>query len=259
MRIFWYLVDIAIPVMLAYLATKNTLFIWLTENNLLPQNFNVALCQEVCLFLNIAFTTFVLNSKLLYQQCKGNQYKKEIAGLFNIIKEVARNNFVDITKNKDFSFDLRIFVLEISIINVVISHLGWKREKWFVIRNIEPFAKKDVTEHLRFRVYPNPQGIVGKVYQSGDIVYDDQLQKTNSQNYALDHSQINRTSNLLWSICVPIVSKGKNVIAIVAFDSDRSKLDISKNKEKIRTLTNTITLLMYDSTPELFARKWSLL
>ena len=88
MRIFWYLVDIAIPVMLAYLATKNTLFIWLTDNHLLPQNFNVALCQEVCLFLNIAFTTFVLNSKLLYQQCKGNQYKKEIAGLFNIIKEV---------------------------------------------------------------------------------------------------------------------------------------------------------------------------
>ena len=27
----------------------------------------------------------------------------------------------------------------------------------------------------------------------------------------------------------------------------------------MRTLTNTITLLMYDPTPELFARKWSLL
>lgn len=201
---------------------------------------------------------FVLNAKLFYQQYKVNQYQKEIAGLFNIIKEVARNNFVYITKNKDFSFDLRVFVLETSVINIVMSYLGRKREKWFVIRNIEPFAKKDVTEHLRFRVCPNLQGIVGKVFQSGDIAYDDQLQETNSQNYALDHSQINRTSNLLWSICVPIVRTGKNVIAIVAFDSDRSKLNINKNKEKVFILTNTITLLMHNSIPELFTRKWRL-
>ena len=34
------------------------------------------------------------------------------------------------------------------------------------------------------------QGIVGKVYRAGDIVYDDQLQKTNSQNYASDRSKL---------------------------------------------------------------------
>ena len=42
----------------------------------------------------------------------------------------------------------------------------------------------------------------------------------------------------------------------MAFDSDSSPLDISSNKDEIRTLTNTLAIMMRDSVPELFKQKW---
>ena len=76
--------------------------------------------------------------------------------------------------------------------------------------------------------------------------------KENSTSYSLDQSQVNRTSGLLWSICVPILNDKNEVIAIMALDSDTSKLDIEENKDAVRTLTNTIAVMMKDSVPELF-------
>ena len=54
-----------------------------------------------------------------------------------------------------------------------------------------------------------------------------------------------------------ILTNEKNeVIAVMAFDSDGTPLNISQNKEEIRTLTNTLAIMMRDSVPELFKRKW---
>lgn len=152
-------------------------------------------------------------------------------------------NFASITNNNNFNFDLRIFVPEVNVSKTVFAFLTRKKaEKWFVIRNIEPFAKRDITEHLRFRVEPDIQGLVGEAYKSGFIVYDDMLEVTNNTKYSLDKAQLSRTSKLLWSLCVPILNDNNEVFAVMAFDSDSSPLDISSNKEEIRSLTNTLAI-----------------
>ena len=98
---------------------------------------------------------------------------------------------------------------------------------------------------------------MGDAYKSGSIVYDDKLSVTNSTEYSLEQTQLSRTSNLRWSICVPISNEKNEVIAVMAFDSDKSDLNIEKNKNDLKNLTNTLAIMMRDSVPELFKRKWS--
>lgn len=133
----------------------------------------------------------MLYIRLVYHSHKEEQCRKEIAGLYNMIKQFAQSALITMTKNKNFSFDLRIFVPEVSVSRWLKATLMRKqKEKWFVIRNIEPFAKKDNTEHLKFRVEPAAQGLVGSAFSSGSIVYDDNLESTNSTEYSLPHSQM---------------------------------------------------------------------
>ena len=86
-------------------------------------------------------------------------------------------------------------------------------------------------------------------------MYDDNLSVTNSIAYSLDQTQVSRTSNLLWSICVPVLDEKNEVIAIVALDSNTTKLNIKDNKDEIRNITNTLAVMMNDSVPEFFKKK----
>lgn len=260
MWFFRYFIDALIPGISAYLASDDSFFKWLIENHILAENFDIQLWQRIFLIISIFFTTFVLYLKLAYHRKKEEQCRDEIAGLYNVVKQFAQSNFASISGDASFSFDLRIFVPETSVTQFIRNRFRKKekREKWFIIRNIEPFARKDITEHLRLKVEPTQQGLVGQAYKSKSIVYDDSLSETNSTNYSLEESQVNRTSNLIWSVCVPITNEKNDVIAVMAFDSDGTPLNISQNKEEIRTLTNTLAIMMRDSVPELFKRKWSI-
>ena len=169
-----------------------------------------------------------------------------------MIKQFLQSNLAQISGNSNINFDLRIFVPERNIWQRIKTILGKKKEKWFVIRNIEPFARKDITEHLKLRVEPEGQGLVGTAYSTKSIVYDDHLSETNGTVYSLDQAQINRTSTLLWSLCIPILSEKNEVVAIMAIDSGTSQLDIGGNKDEIRMLTNTLAVMLRDSVPELF-------
>ena len=174
MWILRHLVYIAIPAISAYLASDDTLLQWLISIKILAPRFNIDLFQRICLIISIFFSTFILNMRLIYHEYCGERLRKERDGLYNVIKEFVRNNFVSISGNDNFSFNLRILVPEVRILQFLKSMIQHRtREKWFVIRNIEPFAKKDITEHLRFRVEPDKQGLVGLAYETKSIVYDD--------------------------------------------------------------------------------------
>ncbi len=252
MVIIRYIIDIAIPALTAYLAASDSFLQFLIRRNILASSFNVDLFQDICLFINIIFTTFVLCLRLIKNEFQEKSNSRKISGLYNVVKKIIQSNLSQISGDSNLSFDLRIFVPKRSLRCWIKSLFHKNTEKWFCIRNIEPFANKDVTEHLVFRVEPNPQGLVGSAYSKKCIVYDDNLSETNSTSYSLDQSQVNRTSGLLWSICVPILNDKNEVIAIMALDSDTSKLDIEENKDAVRTLTNTIAVMMKDSVPELF-------
>lgn len=250
-----YFFDIAIPAVTAYLASSDSLLQFLIKHNVLASSINISLFQDICLFINIVFTTFILCFRLIKYEFRQKSSNKKISGLYNMVKKIIQSNLCQISGDSNISFDLRIFVPKKSFRRWIKSLFSKNAEKWFIIRNVEPFASRDVTEHLEFRVEPNPQGLVGSAYTKKSIVYDDNLSETNSTAYSLDQTQVSRTSSLLWSICIPILNENNDVIAIMALDSNTSDLDITANKDAVRRLTNTIAIMMRDSVPELFKSK----
>lgn len=254
-KIIRYIIDIAVPALSAYLANNDSLVQFLINKKILSNQFNVGQFQNICLIVNILFTTFVLYMKILLNEAKEESSKRKISGLYKMVKTFIQSNLGQISGDKNISFDLRIFVPKRSILAFLRKIFHKRNEKWFYIRNIEPFASRDTTEHLKFRVDPDPQGLVGQAYSTKSIVYDDNLSVTNSIAYSLDQTQVSRTSNLLWSICVPVLDEKNEVIAIVALDSNTTKLNIKDNKDEIRNITNTLAVMMNDSVPEFFKKK----
>ena len=130
----------------------------------------------------------------------------------------------------------------------------------FIIKNIPTLAEAGMTEGLVFEVSPVPQGVVGICYSRKSIVFDDKLAITNNTDtYKLNNFQIDKTSDLRLIICVPILSKSEDVIAIIAFDSRHEITVAEENKNKLSTSLLLFTRYLYDSIPELFKPKGVLL
>lgn len=254
MRIIRYVIDIVFPAITAFLAASDNAFNFLVQKNIISASFNIEVFQDICLLLNILFTTVILGGRIIACEYKQQANEKRIAGLYNMIKQFAQSNFEKISKNGNFNFEMRIFVKEKNLTHLLPKWIHKNLDIFFSIRNIYPFAHSDITENLRFRVCPEPQGLVGKCYADKSIYYDENLIETNN-SYALNESQIAKTSELKWSICVPIFDQSNEIIAIVAFDSQVSKLSIEKNEDAIRKLVNTFSQMLYDCAPTLFKRK----
>lgn len=250
-KIIEYILLTAIPAITTYCASSG-FFDFLIETEILSEAFDVKEAQEICQIVSIVFSIVIMGPLLIYQEYRNQVSQQRTTGLYNVIKQIITSTFASLEKNDSFQFNMRIFVPNKNI-KYKIAHLFNKNcILEFKIKNIVPFAKKDITEHLSFRVSPESQGLVGQCYQKKAIVYDECLLNNNSTEYNLDETQINRTSDLKWSICVPILDENNQVVSIIAFDSCISKLRIEAHKDEIRQIVNTVAILLYDCVPILF-------
>lgn len=252
-KIIKYLFLVAIPTIAAYLAEDDSVIQYLIRKQILYQDFNCDTFQHICALISIIFTVFVLFPQLLCLEYKREKEQEQIVGLYNMIKDIATAALEKyFTKHAAFQFNMRIFIPEHLRLRRIQKLLDPRTPLFFHNKNIEPFAKRDKTEQLRFRVTPDPQGIVGNCYTTKSISYDENLLESNSTKYNLDQNQIALTNDLKWSICIPIADKGNNVIAVVAFDSTTSPLNIHANEKDICRMTNNIAIQLHNYVPNLF-------
>ena len=109
-KIIRYIIDIAVPALSAYLANNDSLVQFLINKKILSNQFNVGQFQNICLIVNILFTTFVLYMKILLNEAKEESSKRKISGLYKMVKTFIQSNLGQISGDKNISFDLRIFV-----------------------------------------------------------------------------------------------------------------------------------------------------
>lgn len=112
MRFFRYVVDIVFPAVTAYLAASDNAFNFLAQKNIISASLHIEVFQDICLLLNILFTTVVLGGRIVVCEYKQQANEKRIAGLYNMIKQFVQSNFEKISKNGNFNFEMRIFVKE---------------------------------------------------------------------------------------------------------------------------------------------------
>jgi len=89
-------------------------------------------------------------------------------------------------------------------------------------------------------------------YNSKQMIYDTDLKNTNATEYNLTKYQIDKTHDLRFSLCCPILNTKGNVIAIMALDSKQEITINDSNKDALRNSGTTFALSLYEYVPDLF-------
>ena len=227
----------------------------LIENGILSEKVNIDLIQDICLWVSIILSVWLLSYNLLKAQIDYERILEQRNLLIKMNKENLKTALVEKFSNKFSNFNIRIFIPKHPNLYAILKFFHIKKYRIsFIIKNIPQIAEARITNDLEFEVYPKCQGLVGICYNRKVMYYDDKLTKNNSTEYNLGDNQITRTSNLEWSICCPVFDSLNNVIAIISLDGTE-KLTIDKNKEAdLSKQIIVFSRMLYDAVPQLFRR-----
>ncbi len=257
-RIFFNIIIPALTGIFSFLA-KSTYF-----NKLLLQyitdNTKVIYIQEFLLGLSVIITSIIISYTLFKKDKDNATSKNESEKLLSMVKDIF-NRTLSSALGLNIDFNVRIFVPHKSLKYKLLHKLKGEYPLAFVIKNYSYLAKRDKTDNLKFIVSPpsSAQGLVGKTYSSGKIVFDDDLESTNHTTYNLTEYQISKTNDLRFSITCPVYDPNNHIVAIVAFDTSTSiKIDTS-NEKTICDAINNFSRLLFDSIPCYFKPEGGLL
>lgn len=245
-----------IPAFLSYMSNSALFFDKLKEWGFLGENLNIPVIQDRCLIISIVFSAVALSMNLCATKIKYDFALEQRNMLIRMNKKILSSSLDKHCFSQVSSFDIRIFIPKYPTIYKLAEKFGFKQfHKKFIIKNIDLISEQGITKNLEFEVYPQEEGLVGMCYKNKVMVYDDDLEHTNDQIYQLSKSQINRTSDLKWSICCPICVEADTVVAIVALDG-KTKIKIDKKREIVlQKELSAFCYMLYDSVPQLFKRK----
>ncbi len=245
----------AIPSILSYLANSSLIFDKLIEEGFVGESLNIKLVQDYCLCIGIVISALFLSLNLIITKIKYENAVEQRNSLIKMQKTVFASALGMRFSSDPSSFDIRIFVPKHPVLYRIADKLHFKKvKKKFVIKNIDLIAEQGLTKNLQFEVYPKHEGLVGICYNDHVMVLDDNLEKTNDKNYEMNQSQIDKTSNLKWSICYPILDNSDVVVAIIALDG-QTRITIGKDKENdLKNDIGSFSHLLYTSVPQLFKR-----
>jgi hypothetical protein len=251
--IFTTIIELIIPIVLFYFAQPNILDKYIQNLWWAGKPIDVIKIQGVCLFLGTIYTILVIGYHIVriridIQQIKSKRGKL-IAHNKDTMLDALRIKFTALPHD----IEIRIFVPE-TLLDRISSILQGKPYKAmrFAIRNIEGLADAGTTDELSFEVKPNPEGLVGQCYKLRQIVLDRDL-LTSSADYNLDDHKKNKTANLRFCMCVPVIGNNNNVAAIIAFDSKQPAK--SNGKEDANWKDNIVipyTRMLYETIPDIF-------
>ncbi len=244
-----------ISAFLSYLANSTLIFDKLVKYGIIGTTIDISTIQDYCLWIGIAVSTVGLSLNLIVTIVKHDHILEQRNSLIKMNKSILSSSLGKRFLSDSSSFDIRIFVPKNPLLYKTIDKLHIRNVKrFFSIKNIDLIAEQGITKDLQFEVYPNQEGLVGICYQNKMMVYDDDLEHTNGTGYQLNKNQIDRTSNLKWSICWPVCDKDDAVVAVIALDG-KNRITIDKEKEAIlKEELVAFSCLLFDSVPQLFKR-----
>ena len=241
-----------IPALCTYLSQNENILSWLQTNNYIGTEINIKIVQHITGILSIFFTFGLLTIPLIISNIQNLTYKTQRDYLIKNYKEIFQNTLKKQLGVENCKLNIRIFVPRVSLWNKICKKLNIDVKSIYCIKNIEGLADKDITDNLKFEVYPNKQGLVGDCFEQKAIIFDDDLENSNETNYNLTHYQIAKTNQLKFILVCPIFSENEEIVSIMSFDScDNIKIK-DDAKDKIRKLILNYTQSLYECIPEVF-------
>jgi len=226
LRVFWIVVRVVffsfIPAFFILLGGNNDIFNSLISNNILSENFNIERTKSVLLLLSVLISNLTL--VLLYEIKNHSHHamKNKVNLLFADFKAAFLSSLAMEAGDSMHSLKFRVWkepgylwkTLEF-LKSKVTKREYRKKLIWVHVNGIsDAFTPKD----LEFEIYPNLQGLVGKCYSEGTILYEEDVSDRN-ELYGLTQFQISRTRNTKFCICFPIFNAKNKVTAVISLDS----------------------------------------
>lgn len=243
------------PAVCAYLSTDNSILVWLQTNKYLGENVDVELVRNIMYLASILLTFLCLTIPYIIRDIECNEYKSQRDMLIKDNKDIFEATLKNELNLKHCKINVRIFVPKYTLIYKIARIINKKSKLEYHIRNIEGLAEKDITENLKFSVFPKKQGLVGECYRQQAVLYDDDLVNSNETDYGLTMHQIAKTNKIKFILVCPVFSDEEKMIAIVSFDSyDEIKI-MDEKKDILRNLVLNYTQSLYECVPDLFKAK----
>lgn len=255
----------AIPSILSYMASSSLIFDKMKEYGIIGDSINIPFIQDCCLWIGIIISALTLSLNLIITKAKYDEILEQRNLLIKMNKSVLSSSLGKRFLSDSSTFDIRIFIPKHPILYKFLDKLNKTKaskllknkkvsSKKFIIKNIDLIAEQGTTKNLQFEVEPKRQGLVGLCYEKRAMVFDDELENTNSLNYNLNNIQIDKTTNLKWSICCPVFDDKDAIVAIFALDG-KTKITIDKEKEAaLREEVLAFSRMLFDYVPQLFKR-----
>lgn len=242
----------SIPAILTYLSKDKFIFSLLESKGIISYD-QIENIQKICMFLSVIIAAGILPFQMGTIKFAHKDVIKQRDSLIKMNKEILKETLITRFSPNFSDMNIRIFVPKYPKIYKILDLLHIKKKQIvYKIKNITLIAQEGMTGNLEFQVEPKVQGLVGVCYLKHSMVYDDNLSITNNKNYDMTNDQIQRTSNLEWIICCPILDNNDKVIAIISFDGTRS---VSIKQSQINALSKQIYMfsrMLYDAVPEIF-------
>lgn len=248
-----------IPAICTYLGQDNNILVRLQEKGYIGPNVNLELFRDWMNILSIVLTFTILTVPLIIANMKSESYKAQRDTLLKNNKDIFGITLKEQLKLENCHINIRVFVPKITLRHIISKWLHLPIKLEYHIKNIDGLADHDITENLKFEVYPRKQGLVGNCYSQKAVLYDDDLINSNETNYNLTDYQKAKTNRLQFILVCPIISELNEVVSIVSFDSyDVIKIH-EEQKEPLRKLILNYTQSLYESIPDLFKAKGGIL
>lgn len=245
-----------VPVMILFLVGQTTVI-----NSLLGAYIKEQLLMNIKMYANylsVVYTILVIGFEMNKLITENNYYRESMKYLFDRHKE----EFFELLRNKESeqiiyyvpkNIQIRIWVLPKFPERVFNSIINKHWHKYLTIRNYESLGSRGKTDNLKFEVYPNPQGIVGKCFNSKKVEYSWDLKKEDQKIvYNMTQTQDEQTNDLRFCLCYPVKENGR-VIAVISFDSMEPMCVGNNMKDKmLADLFVGYSMDLYKSSTHLF-------
>lgn len=231
---------------------QSDILLRLKEHQYIGANVDVNFIKDASAILGVILTFWFLTRPLIISELNERKYHIQRDRLIKNNKEIFLKVFCKTLGRERCDLEIRIFVPENGWKYRIRKLLHRDTPFYFKIKNLDGLADPGTTEDLRFQVYPNQEGLVGKCFQERTILYDDDLENNNDTKYNLNEYQINKTSDLKFILVCPIMTLDNNIQAVVAFDSKTQIKITETNKKALTNIILNYTQELHDLVPEFF-------
>lgn len=244
-----------IPATCAYLSQDNNILTWLQDNGYIGSKINIDFIQNSMSIMSILLTFILLTVPYILSDLRCKSYKSQRDILIKSNKDIFETTLKHELNLEHCKLNVRIFVPRLTIIQSIRKKFKLSNILYYHIKNINGLAEKDITDNLKFQVFPNKQGLVGECYVQKAVLYDDDMENSNETNYNLTHYQIAKTNKLKFILVCPIFSEAEEIIAIISLDSEDTIKMQEGSKDTLRKLVLNYTQSLYECIPDLFKAK----